>query len=334
MKKEDKDKTSFTTPFGTYCYTRMPEGLKNAEATFARMTKEVLGSQLDRNIIAYVDDIVVMSKNKDDHVSDLQETFANLRTAGLRLNPEKCIFGITKGNMLGYIISSEGIKANPDKTRAIMTMAEPKNKKEVQKLTGRIAALNRFISKSAERSLPFFQALRGGNNFEWGSKQSEAFHNLKEYLANSLVVSIPESDSHLLLYVAASDHAVSAVLVHELEKESGKTQKPVYFISEALSGAKLNYTEVEKVAYAVLMASRKLKHYFQAHEISVPTSLPLQDLLRNKEASDRIAKWATELSQFGISYVPRTAIKSQALADFVADWTPPTEPKVQPTTQG
>ena len=170
MKKEDEDKTSFTTPFGTYCYTRMLEGLKNAGATFARMTKEVLGSQLDRNIIAYVDDIVVMSKNKDDHVSDLQETFANLRTAGLCLNLEKCIFGVTKGKMLGYIISGEGIKANPDKTRAIMTMAEPKNKKEVQKLTGRIAALNRFISKSAERSLPFFQALRGGNNFEWGSK--------------------------------------------------------------------------------------------------------------------------------------------------------------------
>jgi uncharacterized membrane protein len=234
-----------------------------------------------------------MSKNKDDHVSDLQETFANLRTAGLHLNLEKCIFGVTKGKMLGYIISSEGIKANPDKTRAIMAMAEPKNKKEVQKLTGRIAALNRFISKLAERSLPFFQALRGGDNFEWGSKQSEAFHNLKEYLANSLMVSVPEADSHLLLYVAASDHAVSTVLIHELEKETGKTQKLVYFISEALSGAKLNYTDVEKVAYAVLMASRKLKHYFQAHEISVPTSLPLQDLLKNKEASGRIGKWAT-----------------------------------------
>ena len=148
------------------------------EQPLPEKTKEVLGSQLDRNIIAYVDDIVVMSKNKDDHVSDLQETFANLRTVGLRLNPEKCIFGVTKGKMLGYIISSEGIKANPDKTRAIMTMAEPKNKKEVQKLTGRIAALNRFISKSAERSLPFFQALRGGDNFEWGSKQLKTLQNI------------------------------------------------------------------------------------------------------------------------------------------------------------
>ena len=97
MKKEDEDKTSFTTPFGTYCYTRMPKGLKNVGATFARMTKEVLGSQLDRNIIAYVDNIVVMSKNKNDHVSDLQETFANLRTAGLRLTQRNAYLESQKG---------------------------------------------------------------------------------------------------------------------------------------------------------------------------------------------------------------------------------------------
>jgi hypothetical protein len=86
----------------------------------------------------------------------------------------------------------------------------------------------------------------------------------------------------------------------------------------------LNYTEIEKIAYAVLISSRKLKHYFQAHEISVPSSQPLRDILSNKEASGRIGKWATELSQFEINYVLRIAIKSQALADFMADWTPST----------
>jgi hypothetical protein len=91
---------------------------------------------------------------------------------------------------------------------------------------------------------------------------------------------------------------------------------------EALSGAKLNYREQEKIAYAVLISSRKLKHYFQAHEIIVPTIQPLRDILRNKEASGRIRKWAIELSQFEINYVPRTTIKSQALEDFMADWTP------------
>jgi hypothetical protein len=145
----------------------MPEGLQNARATFSRMMGKVLGSQLQRNIIAYVDDVVVMSRNREDHIKDLQETFANLRSAGLKLNLEKCVFGVSKGKMLGYIISSEGIRANLDKTKAIMSMAKPVNKKEVQRLTGRIAALNRFFSRSAERSLPFFKVLRGGDKTEW-----------------------------------------------------------------------------------------------------------------------------------------------------------------------
>jgi hypothetical protein len=106
-----------------------------------------------------------MSKNREDHIADLKETFANLRVVGLT---QKSVFGVSQGKMLSYIISAEGIKANPDKTKAIMTMTEPSTKKEVQRLTGRIATLSRFISRLAERSLPFFKALRGGDNVEWG----------------------------------------------------------------------------------------------------------------------------------------------------------------------
>jgi hypothetical protein len=168
LKKEDEEKTSFATPFETYCYTRMPEGQKNASATFARMTTIVLGSQLQINFIAYVDDIVVMSKSEENHIADLKDSFANLRRTGLKLNLEKCILGVSKGKMLGYIISAEGIRANPDKTKAIISMVEPSTKKEIQRLTGRIVALNRFISKSAECSLPFFKALRSGGKIEWG----------------------------------------------------------------------------------------------------------------------------------------------------------------------
>jgi hypothetical protein len=125
-----------------------------------------------------------------------------------------------------------------------------------------------------------------------------------------LVVIVPEPEAPLLLYVAAFDRAVIGVLVHEKEKGSKVIQRPVYFVSEALSGAKLNYTEIEKITYIVLTSLRKLKHYFQAHEIIVPMSQPLGDILRNKEASGRIEKWATELSQFEITYAPRIAIKS------------------------
>jgi hypothetical protein len=169
-KKEDEEKTSFTTPFGTYCYTRMPEGLKNVGATFARLSTIVLGPQLSRNIIAYVNDIVVMSKSEENHIADLKVTFANLRGAGLKLNPEKCVFTVSKGKMLGYIISAKGIRANPNKAKAIISIVEPSTKKEVQKLMRRIAVLNRFISKLAERSLPFFKALSGGDKLVWGAR--------------------------------------------------------------------------------------------------------------------------------------------------------------------
>jgi hypothetical protein len=109
-----------------------------------------------------------MRKREENHIADLKETFANLRGADLKLNLQKCIFRVSKGKMLRYIISAKGVRANPDKTKAIISMIELSTKKEIQRLMGRIAALNRFISKSAERSLPFFKALRSGGKIEWG----------------------------------------------------------------------------------------------------------------------------------------------------------------------
>jgi ribonuclease HI len=122
--------------------------------------------------------------------------------------------------------------------------------------------------------------------------------------------------------VAASHSAVSAALVQEKLDGQVKKQAPVYFISEVLSLSNKNYIELEKVLYAVLMASRKLRHYFQAYRIIVPSSQPLKDILRNREATGRIRKWAAELNEFTIDYVHRSSIESQALADFIADWTP------------
>ena len=123
--------------------------------------------------------------------SDLAETFANMHEANLKLNPEKCVFGVKKGKVLGCIVSVKGIEANPDKINAILNMNSPRSRKDVQKLTGRIATLNRFISKLAERSLPFFAALRGSSNFNWGPEQEKAFEALKIYLQNLTVLSSP-----------------------------------------------------------------------------------------------------------------------------------------------
>jgi hypothetical protein len=169
MKKEDEPKTSFITTSGTYCYLRMPEGLKNAGGSFSRMTVNVLHSQIGRNVLTYVDDVIVVkSMKQENHIADLQETFANFRQAGLKLNSEKCVFGVKKGKFLGCLVSTKGIEANPNKIEAILRMEPPNTKKGAQRLAGRLTSLNRFISRSAERNLPFFEILKSAEVFEWG----------------------------------------------------------------------------------------------------------------------------------------------------------------------
>jgi hypothetical protein len=121
-RREDEEKTSFITPFETYCDLRMSEGLHNAGSTFYKMMKAALKDQVDRYVLSYVDDIVIVSKKKATYISDLAKTFTNIREARRKLNPEKCIFGITRGKVLGCLVSMKAIKANPDKIRAITQM--------------------------------------------------------------------------------------------------------------------------------------------------------------------------------------------------------------------
>jgi ribonuclease HI len=164
--------------------------------------------------------------------------------------------------------------------------------------------------------------LRANSTFQWGPEQQQAFDDLKKYLEDAAVMTKPSPKAELLLYIAATDTAVSAVLVEERKEADALKQFPIYYVSEALSGSKLFYSEMEKMAYAVVMAKRKLRHYFQSHNVSVPTAFPLRDMFENMESTGRMGKWATKLAEHVINFVARSAIKSQVLADFVADWTP------------
>jgi hypothetical protein len=222
MKKEDEPKTSFITPSGTYCYLRMPKGLKNAGGSFSRMTAQVLSSQIGRNVLTYADDIIVKSTKQENHIANLQETFANFRKAGLKLNLEKCVFGVKNEKFLGCLVSTKGIEANPYKIEAILRMEPPSTRKGAQRLTGRLASLNRFISRSAERNLPFFKVLKSSKVFQWGPTQQKAFEELKQYLIELTTLTPPSSGAPLLLYVVASHAAVSAALVQE--KQDGQVK--------------------------------------------------------------------------------------------------------------
>lgn len=231
------------------------------------------------------------------------------------------------------MISQRGIEANPEKVEAIRRMQPPRNQREVQKLAGWLASLSSFISKSAEGSLPFFKALKTSKSFQWGQEQQQAFESLKSYLENLTVMTSPTPKAELLLYIASAGQAVSVALVEERKIEGAAKQIPIYFITKALSGSKLLYSEMEKMAYVVVMAARKLRHYFQSHKIIVPTSYPLKDMFENREASGRIGKWATQLADHTIDFISRSAIKSQVLADFIIDWTPTVSGQERPVLE-
>jgi hypothetical protein len=148
IKEEDQEKTAFITPFGAYYYTTMSSGLKNTGATYQRAIQACFKRQLNKNVEAYVDDTVVKTRNSDTLIADLEETFVSLQEYRWNLNPNKCVFGVPLGKLLSFIISHRGIEANPEKISAITSMKAPTCIKDVQKLTGCMAALNRFISKN------------------------------------------------------------------------------------------------------------------------------------------------------------------------------------------
>jgi hypothetical protein len=165
IKEEDQEKTAFITPFGAYCYTTMSFGLKNAGATYQRAIQACFKRQLNKNVKAYVDDVVVKTRDSNTLIDDLEETFASLREYRWKLNPNKCVFGVPSGKLLGFIISQRGIEANPEKISTVTSMKAPTCIKDIQKLTGCRAALNRFISKLGERGLPFFKLLKHQEKF-------------------------------------------------------------------------------------------------------------------------------------------------------------------------
>nr|GEZ17442.1 reverse transcriptase domain-containing protein [Tanacetum cinerariifolium] len=177
LAEADEEKTTFHTGHGVYCYTKMPFGLKNAGATYQRLMDKAFESQMGRNIEVYVDDLVVKSHTEAEMVRDIEETFRTLRKINMKLNPKKCSFGLAEGVFLGYVITPEGIKPCPDKTAAVLQLPSPQTVKEVQSLNGKLASLNRFSSKSAEKSLPLFQTLKKcikKSDFRWTAEAEQA----------------------------------------------------------------------------------------------------------------------------------------------------------------
>lgn len=234
----DKIKTSFITPYEAYCYVTMPFG-KNAGATYQRCMQKCLHSQIGRNVHAYVDDVVTKTKEKHTLLDDPRETFANLRRYQMKLNPEKCVFGVLAGQLLSFLVSQRGIEANLEKIAAIKRMQPSKSLLGVQKFTGCLASPSRFVSRLGEKALLLYQLMKKTNKFTWTAQADAAFHDLKRMLSTSPVLATPTKEP-MLLHIAATSRAINVVLVVERHEEgkSQPVQRPVYYLSEVLSLSK------------------------------------------------------------------------------------------------
>ncbi|GKB43446.1 reverse transcriptase domain-containing protein, partial [Tanacetum coccineum] len=309
MAKEDEEKTAFITSQGIFCYTKMPFGLRNAGATYQRLVDKAFHKQIGRNLEVYVDDLVIKIHTEDEIVRDIEETFKTLREINMKLNPKKCTFGVEEGMFLGYKVNSKGLKVCPDKVDAVLSLPSPKCLKDVQKLNGKLASLNRFLAKSAEKSLPFFKTLKKctkKSDFHWTMEAEETFKQMKQLIAELPMLTEPIKKEELIVYLAAAKEIVSAVLM--MEREAKQIRVP-----------ELNYTSMEKLVLALVHASKRLKRYFQAHPIIVITDQPIQQILSRPEVAGRLQKWSIELGEYAIHYRPRVSVKGQILADFIVE---------------
>jgi hypothetical protein len=256
------------------------------EPCVQRCMNHVFGEHIGRTVEAYVDDIVVKTRKASDLLSDLEVTFRCLKAKSVKLNPEKCVFGVPRGMLLGFIVSERGIEANPEKIAAITNMGPIKDLKGVQRVMGCLAALSRFISCLGEKGLPLYRLLRKAERFTWTPEAEEALGNLKTLLTNAPILVPPAAGEALLIYVIATTQVVSAAVVVERREEGHMLliQRPVYFISEVLSETKIRYPQIQKLLYAVILTRWKLRYYFESHPVTVVSSFPLGEIIQCREA--------------------------------------------------
>uniref|UniRef100_A0A2N9GX05 Integrase catalytic domain-containing protein n=1 Tax=Fagus sylvatica TaxID=28930 RepID=A0A2N9GX05_FAGSY len=318
MSTRDAEKTAFRTPIGNFYYTVMPFGLKNAGATYQRTMTAMFHDMMHKEIEDYVDDIVVKSKKREDHLGILRKVFDRCRLYKLKMNPLKCAFGVSAGKFLGFLVHNRGIDVDPAKASAVATMKAPTSHKELKSFLGRLSYIRRFIPGLAAVTAVFAPLMKKGVPFIWSTACQQAFEKIQQIMTKLPTVCAPVPGRPLRLYLASNSEAIGGLVAQEDEEG---TERPIYYVSRALKDAETRYSGAERACLALIYASQRLRHYFLAHKIQLITkSHPIRSLLHRPVLSGRLAQWLLQLSQYEITTETPTAIKSQAIADLLAQF--------------
>jgi hypothetical protein len=315
--EEDKKKTSFTTPWGTFMYDKMPFGLMNTGATFQRAMDITFVGEKDKFMVIYLDDITVFSKSDEEHLHHLKQTFKKCRRYGISLNPKKSHFSMHEGKLLGHIVSAGGIKIDPERVEAIQKIDIPRNQKAIQSFIGRIIFLRRFIPNFVEIIKLITNMLKKDAEIKWTPEAKSSFDRIKQALIEAHVLISPDYSKEFLIFSFASEDTIVVVL---LQRNDEGYEQPISFFSKTLRDAELKYDIMEKQAYALVKALKSFRVYVLHSEIIayVPNSV-VKEILVQPDSEGKRGKWITKLLEYNLVIKPTKLIKGQGLAKLLVD---------------
>jgi ribonuclease HI len=314
---EDREKTTFTTPWGTFMYAKMSFGLMNAGATFQRAMDIAFVGEKDKFVVVYLDDITVFSKSDKEHCRHLRKVFLKCRNFGISLNPKKSLFAMQEGKLLGHIVSAEGVRIDPSRVEAIQALSIPRSKKEVQSFLGKINFLRRFVPNFAEEVKLITTMLKKGNEVRWTPQSRHSFEQIKKALTEAPVLISPDYSKDFLIFSFASPDTVVVVL---LQTNDSGLEQPIAYFSRALRDAEVRYDTMEKQAYALVKSLKAFRTYvLQSKIIAYVPSAAVKDILIQPDIDGRRSKWIAKILEFDLEIRPTKLIKGQGLAKLLAE---------------
>ena len=299
---DDVEKTAFVCEQGLFEFKVLPFGLVNGPASFQRLMSKVLGDLIGQCCYVYLDDIVCFSSSVSQHLADLRSVFRRLETAGLTVNVEKCQLMREEMKYLGHIVSSGGLKPDPEKIAAIQLYPVPTCLKELERFLGMMGWYQKFIPQFTEKAAPLFELKRKGAKWAWNDQRTVAFQTLKEALVTEPILGYPDESSMFTVHTDASDTGLGAVLTQQ--QPSGN--RTIAFASRTLSKAERNYSTTEKECLAVVWALEKWRVYLEGRNCRVISDhQALCWLFRKRKQNGRLARWILRLQDFRFHVVYR-----------------------------
>ena len=306
LAEADRPKSAFSSGTGLWQWRAMPFGLCNAPATFERLMEAVLSGMHWCSILVYLDDVIVFGKTFDEKLSRLTEVLSRMRGADLKLNPKKCSLFRREVTFLGHVVSSEGVKTDPDKTKAVTEWPTPSNVKELRSFLGLCSYYRRFVKSYATIAAPLHSLTKAHQPFEWSQTCKDAFAKLKAALSDAPVLQYPDPNQTFILDTDASGCGIGAVL----SQSSGGAERVVAYYSRALSGPERNYCATRRELLAVVEAVRHFHPYLYGAEFTVRSDHSALQWLRNlRDPECQLAHWLERLGQYNYEIIHRAGEK-------------------------